>query len=271
MPPTVGQYQILEHLESPYLGGGRALASELYTAVLICWAPRWLGLFLVRHPKCLGTCIYFMAAGWAGLLHVVAQPRWLRPISRWLEARVGRRRVEWVDEHQRFFRWMQECTWVPEPFRDENDPKPEAAGIPTSYRMQDGLIGKFTLREVLAMSMPEANLRLLAASANSGRKYETPEEYAKNAYPEGFAYHEEDFPTLVTTISEISRIAVGRKRILDQLSTFGMDENIWTTQQKEARAKLIEQLKDYPAIDVLASHRAAAAADLKKMEETRVN
>jgi hypothetical protein len=90
MPPTVGQYQILEHLESPYLGGGRALASELYTAVLICWAPRWLGLFLVRHPKCLGTCIYFMAAGWAGLLHVVAQPRWLRPISRWLEARVGR-------------------------------------------------------------------------------------------------------------------------------------------------------------------------------------
>lgn len=267
MPPTVGQYQILEHLESPYLGGEPALVTELYTAVLICRAPRWLGLFLVRHPLLLGTCLYFMATGWAGLLFITRSPKWIQPLLRAVAVRLQRGRPEWTEEHKTFHRWMQECTWLPEPFRDEGEKRPGASGIPSSYRMQDGLLGKFTLRQILAMPMPEANLRLLAQSANASRRYETPEEYAQMGYPEGYAYHEEDFPVLNETRAEVERITVGRNRILEALQTFGMDEKAWTAQQKAARNKLLEELKKFPAIDARASHRAAAEVDLKNMKE----
>jgi hypothetical protein len=49
MPPTVGQYQILEHLESPYTCGGLPSLDELAGAAIVCRLPAALSLWCIRR------------------------------------------------------------------------------------------------------------------------------------------------------------------------------------------------------------------------------
>lgn len=194
MPLTVGQLMLLEHFENPYLVGGMTSEAQLVMAVLTCRLPFGLMRWLVGHPVLLG-----FACGW-------------------VRGRMVRGGMRWTEEGRAFRRWIHECTWTPDRFRREGEPPPKPTGVPASYRIMAALLGKFRKAEILAMPMPEANLHALAASANSGAEYETPEEYsmmklpvAPDGLPEGYAYHEEDYP-------EIQAFMEAQRRMADRLA-----------------------------------------------------
>ena len=172
LPPSVGALRVLEHLESPFVSGGQITAPDVYGAVAVCaWSYRRAVWSITKRA----------------------------PFA-WAIYRIGKRvrklRLAWQDEAEKLRRFIHECCWVPERFKEEGEPQKGPNGVPASYRIVDCLLGKFTEREILNMPMPKANLYILAGSANKGSEFEALEQYIANGLPEAFAYHEEDFPDI---------------------------------------------------------------------------
>jgi len=216
-PPTVGHFQILEHLENPYTCGGDATLEQLLSAVLVCQRSFSRGVRMIRSPIILALRM------------------------KWLALRMYRMKLEWKAESTRFRRFIDECSWVPERFKDEHEKMMLPNGIPTSYRIIDCLLScGFRDAEILDMPLPKANLHILAHSANKGSEYESLDDYKASGFPEGYAYHPEDWPTV--------------KTMLDNIKAYE------------------DERKKNPALEpvnVKASIEKAAAHDLKIMEESR--
>jgi len=176
LPVTVGQFRILEHLESPYTCGGLAMPSDLTAAVVICSLPGRVGEWCVRRV-------------WPfKVLQGIAS----------LKARLAR--VDWKAESVRFGRWMKECSWMPERFKEENEKAGFTPSCPYSYRVAYMLMDRFTERQILGMPMPKAHLYALARAESQGAQFETLDEYRANGLPEGYAYHPKDYPEIDKTL-----------------------------------------------------------------------
>jgi len=170
MPLTLGQFLVLEHLESPYVSGGVALPHDLATALLVCSLPWRLAAWVIRRRRLFSLVL------------------WLTFRRMW--------RMDWQAESVRFGRWVHECTWMPERFREEGEKSGFPPCSPYAYRLAYMLMDRFTEREIMAMPMPKAHLYALARAESQGAQFERLDEYRANGLPEGYAYHPKDFPDI---------------------------------------------------------------------------
>ena len=177
MPPTLGQFMTLEHLESPYVNAGIAMPDDLILAVLVCAVPYWVGVRIIRSKR---LC------------------RWACRFIAWRA-----RRVKWQAESRTFARWLHECTWQPERIVAEDEKAGWPACAPYAYRVAYSLMDRFTERELMRMPMPKVGLYMLAKAEAAGNQFGTLAEWKRVpnplggvGLPEGYAYHYEDYPEI---------------------------------------------------------------------------
>jgi len=170
MPLTVGHFLVLEHLESPYVCGGPAMPHDLATALLVCSVPWRVAAWIIRRPRLLKLALWLVFR------------------------RMGV--IDWKPESVKFGRWISDCTWMPERFKQEGEKNGFPPCSPYAYRLAYMLMDRFSEREIMAMPMPKAHLYALARAESQGAQFERLDEYRENGLPEGYAYHPKDYPEI---------------------------------------------------------------------------
>jgi hypothetical protein len=201
-PPTVGHYQILEHIENSYTCGGLESPEQLIVAVLVCsMRPRRRFLF-------------WRVSGFDRAMLMIRVPELIKLRAWVVGLRMRRLGLDWKAESKRFRRFIDECSWVPERFKDITEKSSGMPnGVPSSYRIMNPLLKLgFSIDAIRGMSLPEANLHILAESANKGSEYESLEDYQAMGFPEGYAYHEEDYPHIKKMMEAIKDYEAARKK-----------------------------------------------------------
>jgi hypothetical protein len=182
-PPTVGHYAILEMMESPFLYSGKASIGDLCGTVALLKCDHVKAAWLVKNPA---------RWGWR---------QWL------VGRRMRRARLDLAEECQRLARWLGECVWFPERFKEPTDKPPFPSAVPHSVKLLWILTEHYTEREVMSMSIIKAHALSLARAEMNGNQYETEKEYRELGIPEEYAYHPEDFPEIKAAIDEQNRRA----------------------------------------------------------------
>jgi hypothetical protein len=229
LPPSVGAFKILEHLENPYTCGGLETVESLFCAVLVC------------------------KYGYARSMRMIRNPVILALRMKWLAFRVRRLRLDWKKESVKFRRFVDECSWVPTRFVKDGEEHPLPNGVPMSYRIEDLIPSRYTESQIMDMPMPKANLHILAHSANKGSEYESAEDYQQAGYPEGYAYHEEDWPAVTEMMEAIKAHEAAR------------------VQAQADADKAVKEGRTPPAVpppvNTKASLQKAVLIDLERMEK----
>jgi hypothetical protein len=195
MPPTVGHYAILEAIESPFLCGGNAKAGDLLGTVALLSVSHKTAAELVRRP-----------ARWG----------WRQRALAW---RMRRKRLTLEDETRRLSRWMAECVWFPERFKDPATEKPSfPSSVPHANKLVWILTEHFPKADVLAMNIIEAHCYALSRAEMVGNQFETLQEYQQVWLPEGYAYHPTEYPEINAAKEAVTRAGLLMKDAGDAMN-----------------------------------------------------
>lgn len=159
-PFTLGHLRLLECIESPYLSGGDAVRSDLYAAVAIISMP------------------------WRVARLFVGNEFWLS-VAVWLVARKEGRRFGWHEESQAFAKYVDDCLWVPEQYKQDGEEDGSVFGFSSSFSLRVALrlagsnvqaLSRYAVRQVWDIGIIEALALAVTASELSGRSYVTRDE-----------------------------------------------------------------------------------------------
>jgi hypothetical protein len=165
LPPTVAQVRLLEHVESPLMTGGTATAGDLALLVILCWLPAGVGRWLLRHGRLLAAAVAWV--GWRA------------------------RRSDWRQEVFVAQSWLDSCMWIPARIvseKEQGGAPPYPLASPYTARIIWHLCERFTERRVLAMSIVEASLYMLARAEAEGNQFETLDDFRRIGIEESEAY-----------------------------------------------------------------------------------
>lgn len=165
LPPTVAQVRLLEHVDSPLMVGGTATSGDLALLVLICRLPAGVGRWLLRHGRLLACAVAWV--GWRA------------------------RKSDWRAEAFAAQAWLDSCMWLPARIVSERE-QAAAPGYPLASpytaRIVWHLCERFDERRVLAMSIVEATVYMLARAEANGNQFETLEDFRQIGIEETEAY-----------------------------------------------------------------------------------
>ncbi len=154
-PPTLGQWRILELMESPFVRGGKAAAKDVRSALLVFKTPwRRCRRAIMRHPKLFAW--YAFVRFWRVTpIHCVEISAWLNEV------------------------WKHPEQYI------SDDAKPSQRFSPCSSstvilalsltRMRLPLITIDTVASVWDLSVPEALLLIVADAERRGAEFEEPQ------------------------------------------------------------------------------------------------